>query len=163
MNTTKSMLVKIAAFIGVSLGAFAIAAVAGTLSAPATTPPNGNVDAPINVGSATQYRMGPLGIGRTPTTGTSLDVAGFAASDALVVTGGASLGSLVLKNMTTAGNYLKVGTGGAITSGKPTATINYSSSYFGSNGICASGVMTGVTIVGGGAIVNCKTITVIVN
>ncbi len=45
---------------------------------PSTTPPNGNVSAPINIGSTSQSKNGALSLGTSnpPTTGYSLDVTG---------------------------------------------------------------------------------------
>jgi len=94
MQSSKSMLGRVGAFVGISLGAFALAAVAGTWTAPAQTPPLGNVDAPLNVGATTQYKAagGMLGIGRSPTNGSIFDVAGKAWADALGITGDAFVG-----------------------------------------------------------------------
>lgn len=61
-----SIINRIATIVGLSLGAFALAAVAqvGTWNpAPASGPPNDNVPAPINAGSITQKKIGSLKVG----------------------------------------------------------------------------------------------------
>ena len=79
MKNTSSMLVRIASFTGIALGAFALVAAAGTWTPPPQTAPAGNVDAPINVGSSAQAKVGGLRIGDTtlPTTN-MLEVVGKA-------------------------------------------------------------------------------------
>ncbi len=55
---------RVSILTGLGFGAFALSVLAtGTWTAPASAPPNGNVDAPINTGATTQYKSGPLGIG----------------------------------------------------------------------------------------------------
>jgi hypothetical protein len=51
---------RVASVTGLLLGAFVLSAVAGTWTAPASTPPNGNVDAPLNVGIDTQTKNGTI-------------------------------------------------------------------------------------------------------
>ncbi len=61
-------LTRVATITGLTLGAFALSALAGTWTAPGTgqpagticTPPKCNVDAPINVGDTSQTKTGPL-------------------------------------------------------------------------------------------------------
>jgi hypothetical protein len=60
MKNTTIALRRIAITTGLLLGSFALAAMAGSWSAPGSTPPNGNVDAPINVGSSFQEKLGAL-------------------------------------------------------------------------------------------------------
>jgi len=47
---------------GFLIGATALSAIAGTWTAPGCTPPNCNVDAPVNVGGFTQIKTGLLGL-----------------------------------------------------------------------------------------------------
>ncbi len=58
----KSTLARIATLSGLILGAFAVSAVAATWTPPPSAPPTGNPDAPVNVGSATQTKLGWLGV-----------------------------------------------------------------------------------------------------
>lgn len=51
---------RIAITTGLVLGTFAVSAFAGTWTAPTATPPNGNADAPINVGYTGQIKQGNL-------------------------------------------------------------------------------------------------------
>ncbi len=60
MKIKSPVLSRAIALSGFFLGAFALAVAAGTWSAPTQTPPNGNVDAPINVGGTTQIKTGLL-------------------------------------------------------------------------------------------------------
>jgi hypothetical protein len=48
--------------VGFLVGATALSAVAGTWTAPGCTPPNCNVDAPVNVGTFAQVKSGLLGL-----------------------------------------------------------------------------------------------------
>ncbi len=62
--TRQSVLTASSLLIGGFIGASALVAFAsGTWTAPTATPPDGNVDAPINVGSVYQNRSGKLGLG----------------------------------------------------------------------------------------------------
>lgn len=58
MNHTTSRLARIASLTGIMLGAFALSALAGTWTAPTNSPPDGNVDAPINIGYGPQTKQG---------------------------------------------------------------------------------------------------------
>lgn len=58
----KSTLARIATLSGLILGAFAVSAVAATWTPPPSAPPTGNPDAPVNVGSVTQTKLGWLGV-----------------------------------------------------------------------------------------------------
>lgn len=64
MNTknTQILIKRVATLVGLSLGAFAVVAVAqvGTWNPPTQTPPNGNVPAPINAGLNSQSKLGQL-------------------------------------------------------------------------------------------------------
>lgn len=61
MKKFQSVTSRIATIIGLTLGAFAISAIAaGTWTPPTDIPPNGNVDAPINVGEKMQTKKGSL-------------------------------------------------------------------------------------------------------
>ncbi len=51
---------KVATVTGIFLGAFAISVLAGTWTAPATTAPGGNPDAPLNVGYGVQTKQGGI-------------------------------------------------------------------------------------------------------
>ncbi len=57
-----SLITRIAAITGLMLGAFALAVTAGTWTAPTCSPPDCNVDAPINVGVSAQTKLGALGL-----------------------------------------------------------------------------------------------------
>ena len=57
MNT-KNILNKIVSVTGLALGAFALSALAGSWTAPTQAPPSGNADAPINVGTSPQHKVG---------------------------------------------------------------------------------------------------------
>ncbi len=118
MKNTQTRIVRIAAATGITLGAFALSVVAATWTAPTSAPPNGNVDAPINVGYGLQTKYGYLdivgqvsagvantyglivengnvGIGTlTPTT--KLEVVGTASMTGLVVSGGSPASGQVL-------------------------------------------------------------------
>ena len=75
----------------------AFTALAGTWAAPTLPPPNGNVDAPVNVGTTTQVKAGSLGIGETTApsylggTGSILDVNGTTSTNGLANFGLSSL------------------------------------------------------------------------
>ncbi len=64
MKNVTPFITKVASLTGIALGAFALVAIAGTWTPPTTSPPNGNVDAPINVGAPTpaQEKLGGLWI-----------------------------------------------------------------------------------------------------
>jgi hypothetical protein len=59
MKTT-STINRIATIAGLSLGAFALSVAAQTWTAPTQSAPNGNVAAPVNIGSILQTRLGDL-------------------------------------------------------------------------------------------------------
>ena len=61
--TRNSILAAGSLIVGGFIGASTLVAFAGTWTAAPATPPNNNVDAPINVGSAFQYKTGKLGLG----------------------------------------------------------------------------------------------------
>jgi hypothetical protein len=63
MKTTASLITRVAAATGVALGAFALAAIAATWSAPTQAPPLGNTDAPLNVSAVDQVKTGDLALG----------------------------------------------------------------------------------------------------
>lgn len=58
MKKISSTLYKISVLSGIALGSFAITALAGTWTAPTATPPNGNTEAPLNVGYGSQTKQG---------------------------------------------------------------------------------------------------------
>lgn len=63
MKNTTSLLSRIGTLAGLFVGALAVSAFAATTwTAPVSTPPTGNVDQPINVGSAGQSKLGNLDI-----------------------------------------------------------------------------------------------------
>ena len=76
---------------GFILGAFALAVAAGTWTPPSSSPPSGNVDAPVNIGSVTQTKVGWLG------------VRGLVATDLTLATGTPAVGD-VLTAVDTLGN-----------------------------------------------------------
>jgi hypothetical protein len=86
---------KISMLVGVLVGGFALSAFAAWTAAP-STPPNGNVDAPINAGSSAQAKSGNLSVGKstTPLTGLTLDINGVIGSVGLVATNNITLGSV---------------------------------------------------------------------
>lgn len=55
-----SFFARIATIVGLTLGAFAVSALAGTWTAPTAPAPGGNPDAPINAGDLSQIKTGPL-------------------------------------------------------------------------------------------------------
>ncbi len=67
-----SFFTKIATTAGFVLGAFALSALAGTWTAPTAPAPGGNPDAPINVGSLLQNKLGWLGVKGLVTTDLTL-------------------------------------------------------------------------------------------
>jgi hypothetical protein len=77
MNTT-IMIKRIATFVGFSLGAFALAAVAAEWVPPAGDAPTNNVEAPINASSDTQDKHGKLRVNTLLTDTNGLDVFGVA-------------------------------------------------------------------------------------
>lgn len=95
MKNTLLNMKKMAIISGLSLGAFALSALAATSWTPATqNPPGGNTDAPINVGPSPQFKAGPLAVGSlvvgknsVPATGFDLDVDGFGLFTGLSVSG----------------------------------------------------------------------------
>lgn len=151
MNSSKKLLTRVAAFVGVSLGAFALAAVAGTWTPPTSTAPNGNVDAPINVGSTAQMKEGALGIGRTPTTGYKFDVMGSGWIDAIgansaIVTNNVTVGSLTIKNATK-NTVLKVSDNGAVVPGSISINVGSADSASGTRSSCPAGmVVVGIAV-----------------
>ncbi len=106
MTTLTSKITRIASVAGFAVGAFALAAVAGTWTAPPCAPPGCNVDAPINVGTSTQAKQGALALGKSaPSTGYLFDVNGkgvfndLGISGNLVVVGYASTTKLMTKTL----------------------------------------------------------------
>lgn len=121
MNKTK-IVNRIVTVIGLSLGAFALSALAGTWTAPTLPPPNGNVDAPVNVGSSAQAKDGALGLGKSLPiiSGLKLDVSGvIGATGALIsgdtsITGNVGIGTVApSKKLEVVGGPIKA-TGGLI-------------------------------------------------
>ena len=90
MKITLLSIKKIATVSGLFLGAFVLSAIAANSWTPATqNPPDGNTDAPINVGVSPQFKTGPLAVGKTsvPATGFDLDVDGLGLFTGLSVSG----------------------------------------------------------------------------
>ncbi len=114
MNTS-TMLNRIAAITGLALGGFALSVLASTWSAPTQAPPDGNVDAPINVGSIEQTRFGILNIGNSasPTGNILLRVFGTGVINSLS-SANITTTNETATNLTT--TNLKV-TGGAVAAG----------------------------------------------
>ncbi|MEI8327659.1 MAG: hypothetical protein WCG02_00800 [Candidatus Taylorbacteria bacterium] len=115
---------KIATITGLALGAFALSALAtGTWTAPSAAAPNGNVDAPINVGGTVvtpQYKTGALGIGAgtiAPASKALLQVFGAGIIETLGVTN-----LYVVSGEQTAGNVLTLDGGGKAVWAKPTGS-----------------------------------------
>ena len=81
----QTLIARIAVISGLALGAFALSALAGSWSAPIQQPPSGNVDAPINVGSSNQAKIGSLTIGTSTVQSSPLDVEGLGYIQALIV------------------------------------------------------------------------------
>ena len=109
------MLNRIAAITGLALGGFALSVLASTWSAPTQSPPNGNVAAPINVGSTEQTRFGILNIGNSasPTGNILLRVFGTGVINSLSSANITTTNEMAT-NLTT--TNLKV-TGGAVAAG----------------------------------------------
>ncbi len=89
MTTVTSKLTRIASIAGFAVGAFALAAVAGTWTPPpCNTPSQCNVDAPLNVGTTSQAKQGALAIGKSaPANGYLFDVNGNGIFNNLGVSG----------------------------------------------------------------------------
>jgi len=85
MTNSKHLIKKVAIISGLMLGGFAIAALAASWTPPTAQPPENNVDAPINVGSSPQGKVGRLGLGQAqPRVGAAvLDVLGAGVIDNL--------------------------------------------------------------------------------
>lgn len=62
MKNNSPILVRIAILSGFALGAFALSALADWTNAP-PNPPSGNTEAPINVGSILQTKIGSFNVG----------------------------------------------------------------------------------------------------
>lgn len=97
-QTLKNMLKKISLVAVALIVGVTVASAAGTWTPPppGVTPPSGNVDAPINVGSANQAKVGRLAIGTNSTSMlglAALDVAGTIMSTGVSINGG-----LILNN-----------------------------------------------------------------
>ena len=75
---------------------------------PSTTPPNGNVSAPINVSSTSQSKNGALSLGTSnpPTTGYSLDVTGAGVFSAGVASNQFCLGTNCITSWPSSGTSL---------------------------------------------------------
>jgi hypothetical protein len=86
-----SFISRVATIGGLALGAFALSAFAGTWVAPSAPAPGGNPDAPVNVGSVTQTKLGWLG------------VKGLVATDLTLATGTPAAG-MVLTAIDSLGN-----------------------------------------------------------
>jgi len=108
MNIKKipSVLTRIAATVGVTLGAFAIAAFAQWTAPPGTPPtcPSGapGCDAPINVGEANQLKLGTLSINTSlvsPAT-IGLNVFGQSIFDSVKILTGAGAGKVLTSDAT---------------------------------------------------------------
>ncbi len=97
-QTLKNMLKKISLVAVALIVGVTVASAAGTWTPPppGVTPPSGNVDAPINVGSTNQAKVGRLAIGTNSTSMlglAALDVAGTIMSTGVSINGG-----LILNN-----------------------------------------------------------------
>ena len=64
MKKNTLSLLRIATATGLALGTFTISALAVDWKAPTCTAPNFNADAPINIGTNPQYKVGALAIGK---------------------------------------------------------------------------------------------------
>lgn len=84
---------RIATVTGLILGACALSAFAGTWNPPSAPPPGGNPDAPINVGTTPQNKLGPLGVKGLVTTDFTL--ATGTPSAGMVLTALDSLGNAI--------------------------------------------------------------------
>ena len=93
----KPILARIAVLSGLTLGAFALSAMAaGSWTAPGSTPPNGNVDAPLNTGSSAQVKTGGLTItGLTTLKNLIVNPTGGTVTSGQVLTSTGSSGQVV--------------------------------------------------------------------
>jgi len=103
MKNTTIALRRIAITTGLLLGSFALAAMAGSWSAPGSTPPNGNVDAPINVGSSFQEKLGTLMVHGLSINGGFLFNPGGSISAGQVLTAKDSIGTVGWTTLATGG------------------------------------------------------------
>lgn len=93
MKTSYKQIKRVATVVGLVLGAFAVSAMAANWAPPSQQPPNCTVDAacnaPLNVSSAWQGKLGPLAVGtlNMPNPTPSLFVSGGSIMDSIVVNG----------------------------------------------------------------------------
>lgn len=123
----------------------------GTWTAPTQTPPNGNVDAPINAGSSAQAKLGVLSLGKatTPTTGSTLDVNGIGLFQGLItsafqLTTGAGAGKVLTSDANGVGSWTatsSLGLSGGINSSASVSNVQ----VYSTPGTYTWTVPTGVT------------------
>lgn len=145
INISKN-LQKIAVITGLLLGAFAISALAdwsapGTPTSPISPPncPTGDYgcDAPINVGAATQYKSGPLGVGATSGLSTGVNFEAF---------GTAVLQNLLAGNATTSTFAMTSGAGAnKVLTSDANGNATWKTPSGGSGGSGVSSITSGTT------------------
>ncbi len=97
-QTLKNMLKKISLVAVALIVGVTVASAAGTWTPPppGVTPPSGNVDAPINVGSSNQAKVGRLAIGTNSTS--LLGIAALNVVGSIYATGASINGGLILND-----------------------------------------------------------------
>lgn len=114
----KNFIYKTATISGLFLGAFVLSAIAGTWTPAPSSPPSDNTDAPLNVGTSEQTKLGKFNIGDTFTTKKGVLINTDTVSPATnglevwgqtLMHGLTSVESLKITSATTEGKYLKVG------------------------------------------------------
>lgn len=99
-----SLTTRVLTTTGFVLGAFALAAVAGTWTPPTTTPPGGNVDAPINVGLTEQFKLGPLRV-NTNTTNPVAPIGLILGGKIQIVDGNQAAGKVLVSDANGVGSW----------------------------------------------------------